>query len=39
MIIVPADKLAAAVTKHLLPGLLRSMSKQKSSEHLKKEAK
>jgi hypothetical protein len=28
MIIVPAEKLASAIEKHLLPGLLRSLSEQ-----------
>ncbi|WP_268926482.1 hypothetical protein [Niallia taxi] len=28
MIKVPADKLAAAVNKHLLPGVIRNLSKE-----------
>lgn len=38
MIKVPADKLAAAVQKHLLPGLIRSLSQEKNAEMNKKEA-
>ncbi|MGG1677327.1 hypothetical protein ACIFOT_16445 [Neobacillus sp. NRS-1170] len=43
MIKIPAEKLAAAVNKHLLPGLLRSISgEQKTSlqnnEDIKKQA-
>ncbi|MDL0434676.1 MULTISPECIES: hypothetical protein [Bacillaceae] len=30
MIKVPAEKLAAAVNKHLLPGVIRSLSKKQS---------
>ncbi|WP_318565380.1 hypothetical protein [Peribacillus simplex] len=32
MIIVPAEKLAAAVNKHLLPGLIRNVVQQQKSE-------
>lgn len=32
MIIVPADKLAAAVIKNLLPGLIRSLQQKQSIE-------
>jgi len=32
MIIVPAEKLAAAVNKHLLPGLLRSLAEEQRNQ-------
>jgi hypothetical protein len=30
MIVVPADKLAAAVSKYLLPGVIRNLANQQS---------
>jgi hypothetical protein len=43
MIKIPAEKLAAAINKHLLPGLLRSMSEDRkttiqNNEAIKKQA-
>ncbi|MDE5050914.1 hypothetical protein [Niallia taxi] len=32
MIKIPADKLAAAVNKHLLPGVIRSLSKEQAKK-------
>ncbi|WP_281272330.1 hypothetical protein [Neobacillus piezotolerans] len=39
MIKIPAEKLAAAVEKHLLPGLLRSLAAQQAEEKRKPELK
>lgn len=36
MIKVPADRLAAAVFKHLVPGVIRSQSKKQTEEENRK---
>jgi hypothetical protein len=38
MIKIPAEKLAAAINKHLLPGLLRSISGERKTTLLDSEA-